>query len=69
MCTREGDEHMAKNRKTSGERKQDARVLRVGISTKSVTKAQNTGKSKKALNRAVKRVGSSRKKVERALRG
>jgi hypothetical protein len=61
---------VAKKRKqTSRGRKQDRARVAGGQDYEVRYEAKKTGKSKKAVKRAVKRVGSSRDKVERRLRG
>jgi hypothetical protein len=61
---------MAKKRKqTSRGRKQDRARVAGGQDYEVRYEAMKTGRSKKAVERAVKKVGSSRKKVERQLRG
>jgi len=59
---------MAKAKKqTSRGRKQDRARVAGGQDYEVRYEAAKTGRSKAALNKAVKRVGSSRKKVERRL--
>jgi hypothetical protein len=63
-----GEGMMAKKRKqTSRGRKQDRARVASGQKHEVRYEAKKTGKSKSAVKRAVKRVGVSRKKVEREL--
>jgi Protein of unknown function (DUF3606) len=56
-----------KRKKTSRGRKQDRACVAGGQKHEVRYEANKTGESKKAVTRAVKRVGNTRKKVERAL--
>jgi hypothetical protein len=61
---------MAKKRKQSSRgRKQDRARVAGGQDYEVRYETKKTSKSKNAVKRAVKKVGTSRKKVERALQG
>ena len=64
----EGEIQMAKaKKKTSRGRRQDRARVAGGQDYEVVYEAKKTGRSRPALKKAVKKVGNSRKRVERRL--
>ena len=67
-CQRYKEDTMAKaTKKTSRGRSQDRRRVAGGQDYEVRYEAKKTGRSKAAVKKAVKKVGTSRKKVERRL--
>jgi len=60
---------MAKTKQTSRGRKQDRARVAGGQNHEVRYEAKKTGRSKAAVKKAVKKVGNSRKRVERRLSG